>query len=236
MNAITIHHRVDRPDLGLGLVRVSGVVVGDAPSPLAAALDALVACRAEQPLSPDEEAFRKGSRDVLRNGRYKPTGRGKPANEYLARAATTDTFPRVNGPVDANNLVSLGACVPISLWDIDLANTAQFEVRLGRADETYVFNPSGQVLKLADLVCGCGLFDDLSRPMVTPIKDSMATKVTAATRDVAGCIYYPIQVGSLDHLFEITEEFLKWLKLCGPNTEGGFALAEPGQTVQLPAT
>ncbi len=45
---------------------------GPAPAALAAALDALIARRAAAPLDEAEEARRKGSRDILRNGVYKP--------------------------------------------------------------------------------------------------------------------------------------------------------------------
>ena len=156
---ITVHHRVPRDDLGLGLVRLEGVRVGAAPAELADELDRCVeATRGRgDALDPRFEALRQGGRAVLRNGRYKPTGRGKPASEYLMRAAAEGSFPRINGPVDANNLVSLAHAVAISLWDLDLAASDDFEVRPGRPAERYVFNPTGQVLELEDLVCGCAL-------------------------------------------------------------------------------
>ena len=77
---------------------------------------------------------------MLRNGSYKPTGRGKPANEYLLRAAGEGSFPATNALVDANNLVSLKHMVPISVWDLDLASSHHTLFRLGRDDERYVFN------------------------------------------------------------------------------------------------
>ena len=232
---IKIAHDVKRDDLGLGVVRVEGLTAGPAPAALAAALDALIARRAAAPLDEAEEARRKGSRDILRNGVYKPTGRGKPASEYLLRAAREERFPRISGPVDANNLVSLQHCVPISLWDLDLAATARFEVRLGAAAERYVFNPGGQELLLRDLVCGCGLYDaaPLSRPLVTPIKDSLATKLTEATTRVAGCIYYPLQAGSVEHLRQITVDFAGWLEACGEGVEAAPAVLQPGGSTTL---
>ena len=39
-----------------------------------------------------EESLRSAVRDMLRHGGYKPTGRGKPASEYLVRAANEDRF------------------------------------------------------------------------------------------------------------------------------------------------
>jgi DNA/RNA-binding domain of Phe-tRNA-synthetase-like protein len=232
---IQIAHNVERPDLGLGLVRAEGLAAGPTPTKLAEALDSLIARRAGAPLDEAEETRRKGSRDILRNGVYKPTGRGKPASEYLLRAAREESFPRISGPVDANNLVSLEHCVPISLWDLDLAATARFEVRLGGAEERYVFNPSGQELQLRDLVCGCGLHEDtpVSRPLVTPIKDGLATKLTEATTRVAGCIYYPLQAGSVEHLRQITADFARWLEACGEGAEAATAVLEPGGSTTL---
>jgi len=232
---ITVHHRVPRDDLGLGLVRVEGVRVGPAPAELAAELDRCIeASRGRgEALEPRIEALRQGGRTILRNGRYKPTGRGKPASEYLVRAAAEGSFPRINGPVDANNLVSLAHAVAISLWDLDLAATADFEIRLGRPDERYVFNPTGQVLEIEDLVCGCALRDGASTPIVTPIKDSMATKLREETTRIGGAIYYPLAAGGVEELRGIAEEFLRWLRLCGDEPEGTSAVLLPGQSVTL---
>lgn len=230
--SITVENRLPRDDLALGVVRVEGVVVGPAPAALAEELGRVVALRAAQPLSPEEEALRRASRDMLRNGRYRPTGRGKPASEYLVRAACRDDFPRINGPVDANNLVSLLHCVPVSVWDLDLAGTGRFELRLG-GDERYVFNASGQDLDLRDLVCGCGLLDGgESRPMVTPIKDCLATKVVDGTARVAGAVYYPLGCGRA-RLEQATSNLLRWLEACGSRAEGAMAICLPGETVTL---
>lgn len=228
---VIVHHRVARDDLGLGVVVAEPVSAAAAPAALAAALDAAIARRRGQPLGPDDETTRQLCRELLRNGRYKPTGRGKPASEYLLRAALEGDFPRVNGPVDANNLVSLESLAPISLWDLDLAGTEELEVRLGRAGERYVFNPSGQVLDLADLLCGCGLFGDgRSQPMVTPVKDGLATKLTPATRRVAGCIYFPLGAGGRERLAAVTADFARWLGVCGA-TRAAWAVALPGESV-----
>ena len=232
---ITVHHRVPRDDLGLGLVRVEGVGCGPAPEVLAAELERWIQKRRSAELEPGEEALRKGSRDVLRNGKYKPAGRGKPASEYLLRAARDDDFPQINGPVDANNMVSLRHCVPASLWDQQLAGHPELEVRLGAEDEQYVFNQAGQTLRLQDLVCGCVLprGSAESRPVVTPIKDGLATKLHPLTTAVTGCIYYPLGAGSATHLKEITEAFLHWLLHCGVEATGATAVALPGQSVTL---
>lgn len=230
---ITLLHRIEGPAVGLGVVRVEGVEAGPAPNALARELDAWVARRGDGPLPPEQEQLRLASRDMLRNGRYKPTGRGKPASEYLLRAAARGELPRINGPVDANNLVSLQHCVPISVWDLDRAGTRQFELRLGRPGERYVFNAAGQLLELQDLVCGCGLQGTGSTPLVTPIKDSLATKLTERTRSVAGCIYYPLQAGSAQQLARITEQLLRWLQVCGAPARGAAGLLLPGGQLSL---
>ncbi len=232
---ITVHNHVPREDLALGLVRAEGVTGAAAPAALAEEIEALVAERAGRDLDARQEALRKGSRDMLRNGKYKPTGRGKPASEYLMREAGKDNFPRINGPVDATNLVSLKHCVPISLWDLDLAgDPAEYEVRLGAEDETYVFNAGGQLLGLRDLVCGCALEPSGgSRALVTPIKDSLATKLKDDARRVAGIIYYPLPAGSREHLEQATEEFGKWLGMCGEGVEVGWGVALPGESGDL---
>jgi DNA/RNA-binding domain of Phe-tRNA-synthetase-like protein len=137
-----------------------------------------------------ETAARKAAaRDMLRFGAYKPTGRGKPASEYLLNAAIEDRFPVINAVVDINNLVSLESLLPVSIVDLDLAGTASFAVRRGREGESYVFNPSGQVLELRDLLLVARLPSD--EPCASPIKDCQATKTHDGTRRVLGVIYAP---------------------------------------------
>lgn len=229
---IEVRHAIARPDLGFGLVRAEGLSVGSAAPELAVALDAQIEARVA-PLDGPSDARRKAARDILRNGSYKPTGRGKPASEYLLRAVQ-EGFPRINGPVDANNLVSLRYLVPISVWDLDLAAARRFELRLGAEGESYVFNPAGQVLELRDLVCGCGLDEDgASRPLVTPIKDGMASKVQAETRRLAGVIYWPLSAGGEELLRAATQELARWLGTCGGEVATTMTLLGPGDTVEL---
>ncbi|MCX6091485.1 MAG: hypothetical protein NTX23_01255, partial [Candidatus Bipolaricaulota bacterium] len=100
------------------------------------------------------EIVRGQVRSMLRHGNYKPTGRGKPASEFLLQAALRGEFPRVNGPVDANNAISLVSGLPGSIFDADLTGPRLF-LRYGRTGESYVFNPSGQSIDLEDLVVVC---------------------------------------------------------------------------------
>ncbi len=70
------------------------------------------------PLASDD-SVRKSVRDLLRHGGYKPTGRGKPASEYLLGAAAGAPLPEINAAVDACNAVSLHSGLPISVVDLD---------------------------------------------------------------------------------------------------------------------
>ncbi len=134
-------------------------------------------------------ARRSAVRDLLRHGAYKPTGRGKPASEYLLSAAAEGQFPAINAAVDINNLVSLESLLPISVVDLDLASTGRFLCRWGREGESYVFNPSGQVLELRDLLLVARAPSD--EPCATPVKDSQTTKTRPETRRILGVVYAP---------------------------------------------
>lgn len=135
------------------------------------------------------EALTVQVRDMLRFGKYKPTGRAKPASEYLHKAALEGRFPRINNLVDINNLISLRSLLPISLIDLDLAKGGSFVIRRGRAGESYVFNSGGQVIELADLLLVAELPAD--EPSANPVKDSMRTKLVDSSTDVMAVIYAP---------------------------------------------
>ena len=130
---------------------------------------------ADVPLARDEQV-RADVRDMLRHGGYKPTGRGKPASEYLVRAATEGALGAINLAVDACNAASLHAGFPISVVDLDRA-TAPFRVGLAPAGARYVFNASGQEIDLAGLLC---LFD-ADGPCANAVRDAQRTKTHAGT-------------------------------------------------------
>lgn len=175
--------------VALGWVVAEGCVVGPTPRELLAEVRASTAQAVASRNWPAREARRAASRDLLRFGTYKPTGRGKPASEYLMNAATGRSFPLINALVDINNLVSLDALLPISLVDLDRAGTDSFRCRRGREGESYVFNPSGQILELRDLLLVARLPAD--EPCATPIKDSQTTKTHDGTTRVLGVVYAP---------------------------------------------
>jgi DNA/RNA-binding domain of Phe-tRNA-synthetase-like protein len=151
------------------------------PSPLSALpspewLVALLKSDAPAPLSADD-AVRGAVRDLLRHGGYKPTGRGKPASEYLVRAAGDGTLGSINAAVDACNAVSLHSGLPISVVDLDLARPP-LRIGVAPAGASYVFNASGQTIDLEGLLC---LFD-AEGPCANAVKDAQRTKTRADTR------------------------------------------------------
>ena len=73
---------------------------------------------------------------MLRHGAYKPSGRGKPASEFLLHAALRGEFPLVHGPVDANNAISLASGLPGSIFDADLTGPRLFLRHGSRARPT----------------------------------------------------------------------------------------------------
>ena len=130
-------------------------------------------------------------RDMLRHGKYKPAGRSKPSSEYLLASALEGDFPLVNGPVDANNAVSLEWGYPASIFDPALAGR-ELLLRRGRSGESYVFNRSGQEIDLEDLLCACRRLPSGGwEPCGNPVKDAMATKVFESARSVLAVVYAP---------------------------------------------
>jgi len=129
-------------------------------------------------------------RKMLRHGKYRPNGRAKPASEFLLKAACSGHFPAINPPVDANNAVSLESGLPGSIFDTALSGE-RLVLRRGRADERYVFNPTGQEIDLTDLLLVARSADDDSVPCGNPVKDSMATKIQPETRRLVAVLYAP---------------------------------------------
>lgn len=183
--------------------------------------DLLAERKGQENLPSVQETLRLGSRDMLRNGSYKPTGRGKPASEYLLRSAVNEKFPRINTLVDINNYISLKYMVPISLWDLDLAESTRFNFRLGAPDETFVFNQGGQTIDLKDLVIGCAISEGDQLPIVNPIKDSLKTKTKPESTNIAAAVYYPNTANSEIPLSAILDDFASVLDVVSENTATG---------------
>lgn len=131
-----------------------------------------------------EEAVRAAVRDMLRQGGYKPTGRGKPASEYLVRAAEEGALGSINLAVDACNAVSLHSGFPISVVDAERA-APPWSVRTAGAGESYVFNAAGQEIDLEGLLC----LYDAQGACGNAVKDSQRTKTRPETRRTLSIIW-----------------------------------------------
>jgi DNA/RNA-binding domain of Phe-tRNA-synthetase-like protein len=131
-----------------------------------------------------DEAVRKSVRDLLRHGGYKPTGRGKPASEYLLGALADGSFPPINVAVDACNAVSLHSGLPISVVDLDRAR-APFSIAIATPGTGYAFNPAGQTIDVSGLVC---LFD-AEGPCANAVKDAQRTKTSGATQRTLSIVW-----------------------------------------------
>lgn len=128
------------------------------------------------PTPPAVEARTKTPiRALLRAGGHDPSGRGRPAHEALHKAVLEGRLgpdAGVHALVDLANALSLAHGLPVSLLR---PAPGPLRVRLGRADEAYVFNAGGQTLGLRGLL----LIEDALGPAGGPVKDSQRTKATA---------------------------------------------------------
>ncbi len=138
---------------------------------------------AKAPVQRTEE-LRTVIRDMLRHGGYKPTGRGKPASEYLVRTAEEGGIRSINLAVDACNVVSLHSGFPISVVDMELAEQP-FRIGIAPAGSTYVFNPTGQEIDVSGLVC----LHDARGPCGNAVKDSQRTKTRDETTRTLSVIW-----------------------------------------------
>ena len=139
-------------------------------------LEALFSLDAMAPLKSDD-GVRRAVRDLLRKGGFKPTGRNKPASEYLIRAVGEGALSSINLAVDACNAVSLHSGLPISVVDLDRA-APPLRVAVAEKGATYVFNPTGQSIDVGGLIC----LHDANGPCANAVKDAQRTKTDGATR------------------------------------------------------
>ena len=227
---IELDRSLDPSPASVALIWAEGisppVPTEEVPSFLAPILDE--ARRLGTPYVPEE--VRSRVRGMLRFGKYRPSGRGKPASEFLLRAAVEGTFPLINGPVDVNNAISLQSGLPGSLFD-GAVSGPHLRIRRGRPNESYVFNPSGQTIALEDLLLVCRPTVDGWMACGNPVKDSMETKIGPETRDVVAVLYAPAGE-PLDRLQEWAARYADLLaEHCGAKRTGfRLAAAEEAST------
>jgi uncharacterized protein YdeI (YjbR/CyaY-like superfamily)/DNA/RNA-binding domain of Phe-tRNA-synthetase-like protein len=165
----------------------------------------------EAPVRRDEEV-RAAIRDLLRWGGYKPTGRGKPASEYLVRAVGEGALGSINPAVDACNAVSLHSGLPISVVDLALARPP-FRIGVAPAGTSYVFNATGQEIDVAGLLC---LFD-ADGPCANAVRDAQRTKTRLDTTSTLSVVWGT--VGQEERLREATSWYRALLERVGAETE-----------------
>ena len=93
------------------------------------------------------------------------------------RAAEEGTLRSIHPLVDAGNVVSLHSGLAISVVDADRLEGA-LHVRLADPEARYVFNPAGQELDAAGLLC----LHDAQGPCANAVKDAQRTKLGADSR------------------------------------------------------
>lgn len=191
---------IDSPDALFGFVAADEVSTAPSSADLMSVISAELAG-----LGPLNDETRGAVRDLLRSSKYKPTGRGKPASEYLISQALQGAFPFVNAVVDVNNWFSVRTGFPMSTLDrvAALGGGRGFEIRLGEAEESYVFNASGQSISLHGLL---GLAQLEGLMVGNPVKDSMLAKVTASTASTLTVIYASRRVTDRSALQAFSEE------------------------------
>ena len=156
------------------------------------------------PLS-SSDAIRRVVRNLLRHGGFKPTGRSKPASEYLIKAVTQGALAPINAAVDVCNVASLHSGLPISVVDLERAEEP-FRISTAPADTSYVFNTTGQTIKLDGLVC---LFDAVG-PCANAVKDCQRTKTSESTRRTLSVIWGTKELpGHTDATFEWYRQLLQ---------------------------
>ena len=194
-----------------------GGFVTEFPRPLGevASGDALLALlasvEAPAPLRSDD-GVRSAVRDLLRHGGYKPTGRGKPASEYLLRAVGEGSLGSINAAVDACNAVSLHSGLPISVVDLALARPP-LSVRIAGAGSRYQFNAAGQEIDVSGLLCLC----DDAGPCANAVKDAQRTKTHPGTRRTLSLLWGVRGLG--DRTSRATAWYRELLAAIGANTE-----------------
>jgi DNA/RNA-binding domain of Phe-tRNA-synthetase-like protein len=224
--ALTLSLADELEQLQVVALEIEHVLVTPASAKLRLWADEAAQHAVEQSHTPQAEKLRMAVRQLLRHGKFKASGRSKPAQEYLMRCALEEgSLPRINGPVDVLNTASLLGGLPISL--LSIANCSRLlHVRRGDTGEGYVFNSIGQLLDVEDLIVTCDATQTPARPVGSPIKDSMAGKIASDDTELVAIIYAPRDdagIAAAKQTLELLASSL--VEFCG---------ASLGESVQLP--
>lgn len=196
--------------LRVGLIEADGLQVGPSPAEylreIAVEIKPLL-----QPGWVYPDHLQKGIRSLLKSFGFHPSGRNRPASEFLVKdLQARGSFHAINNVVDINNHLSLVSHLPISIIDLDRAGD-RLCLRLGGEHEAYVFNREGQLLALKHLLVIARAEGDHAA-VGSPVKDSQATKITETTRRAFGVIYTAATITPEGELAALLQRFAELLK------------------------
>ncbi|NND71677.1 MAG: hypothetical protein HKN43_08860 [Rhodothermales bacterium] len=221
-----------RKDVLIGIMFVMGVNQSNCTDMLNTAREELA--RQVGLFSEKYAARRKAVRDTLRNGVYKPAGRGKPASEYLLRMISEgEAVPVINPVVDIFNYLSARYQIPISVWDTEVNANAGVSFELGQSEDSYAFNTAGHEIALHDLIIGCVTGSEDRTPIVSPVKDAHSVKVGDKTDNVAAAFYLPESERAA--FAEMEASAKKMLQLSAPGSHIESALLASGEEKRFKA-
>ncbi|MBF0498642.1 MAG: hypothetical protein HQM09_00800 [Candidatus Riflebacteria bacterium] len=195
--------------LQIGLIEADGVrVLPSQSSYLQQIAEEIAPILQDDWVYPD--CMQKGIRSLLKAYGFHPSGRNRPASEFLVKdLQARGSFNPINNVVDINNHLSLVSHLPISI--LDRAKTGDsLQIRVGMEGESYVFNREGHELSLRDLlIVACG--EGSMAPFGSPVKDSQATKVFEETSRLVGVIYSSVTLSPPDALAALLRRFASFL-------------------------
>lgn len=196
--------------LRLGLVEADGLRVGPSdPDYLREIQEEIRPLLAADWVYPDH--LQKGIRSLLKAYGFHPSGRNRPASEFLVKdLQARGCFNAINNVVDINNHLSLVSHLPISILDLDLAGPGLC-LRVGGEGEEYVFNREGQVLSVKNLLVVARGEGDRAA-LGSPVKDSHATKIREETRRAFGVVYTAATITPEEELAELLKRFARLLE------------------------
>jgi DNA/RNA-binding domain of Phe-tRNA-synthetase-like protein len=197
-------------NLRLGIIEARNVTVKPSSESYLDAIRHDIAAQLQEDfVYPDH--LQKGIRGLLKSFGFHPSGRNRPASEFLFKdLQNRKEFNAINNVVDINNHLSLKYHLPISVLDLDKAGHSLC-LRVGLDHEEYVFNREGQVLSLKKLLLVARQGNDLS-PIGSPVKDSQATKVFTETKNIIGFVYTSANITSRENMQKMLNEFASLLK------------------------
>lgn len=197
-------------NLRIGLIEARGVTV----KPSSPQYREQINCEVSKFISPDciyPDHMQKGIRSLLKIFGFHPSGRSRPASEFLFKdLQNRGSFNFINNVVDINNHLSLISHLPISTFDLDKSGY-DLCLRVGFDDESYIFNREGQLLTLKKLLVVARQGADLAA-IGSPVKDSQATKVFEESANIAVIIYSSGNITSEEDLQRLLDRYMLLLK------------------------